>query len=248
MDQAHEPRRASGTARAPGRRPTRRSSRARRPGSGGAGSRAGVRPRRRTPGSSASTINSGRPASTIAGRSATAPRHGTPCELDSTVVPDRADDLERHPGPPHFLDERVGDARLSRRRARATTSRRYGGRATPRRRPDRRSRPLSRGASAPSAPSAGDPLVQSRGENQARGSPDRNRDRRVDGVVPGSEGAAKRDDPDRGQKRDGEEAVRRALAGVSRVDREPDEDDAADPRRMPSRLRAVASATVRASA
>ena len=84
------------------------------------------------------------------------------------------------------------------------------------------------------SPNPGTHSFRGRGQDQARDRADRNRDRRVDGVVPGRESAAKGDNPDRGQKRDDEEAIRRARAACgSRVDHEPDEDDAAAPRECP---------------
>ena len=57
--------------------------------------------------------------------------------------------------------------------------------------------------------------------------------------MPRGERAVKGDDPDRGQERDGEEAIRGSLARVARVHGEPDESDASDPAKALPTARSV---------
>ena len=161
------------------------------------------------------------------------PQERDPLRTGLDTVPDRAHDLERHPGPLHFVDERIGDPR------------RADDEHAPPRHACTADEPLPDGDQTEDRgcgcekprcrqPQPGDPFVQGGGEHQARDGTDCHGDRRVDGVVPGSEGAAESDDPDRGQQGNGEEATRRAPARGSRIDREPDEGDAATPRECPS--------------
>ena len=212
--------------RDPAERPLVEARQSDRPGSGSAG----ISSRRSTAssqaGSSASTINSGCSASTIKGGPRPLPGTGRPPGLTGTC-PDRADDLERHAGPSHFVGEGVRDAR---RADHEDAPPRHAGPADEPLPDGDQTEDHGRCREEPwcrhSQP--GDPLVHGRGEDQTRDSTDRDRDRRVDGVVPRGESALKCDDPDGGQQRDDEEAIRRSFAGVAHVDGEPDERDPAE--------------------